>query len=52
MDGVIETFVLCSVDDIYASLREIKKVLKPSGTYIFMNHIAAPGDLISSFTRE
>lgn len=38
-DTVIVTLVLCSVSDVEQSLREIKRVLKPGGRYLFMEHI-------------
>lgn len=42
MDAVVSTLVLCSVIDLDASLREIQRVLKPGGRYIFIEHVAAP----------
>nr|CAB3448133.1 unnamed protein product [Digitaria exilis] len=42
MDVVIGTLVLCSVNNIDMSLREIKRVLKPGGLYLFIEHVAAP----------
>jgi ubiquinone/menaquinone biosynthesis C-methylase UbiE len=41
-DAVIGTLVLCSVKDLGAALREIQRVLKPGGRYIFIEHVAAP----------
>lgn len=41
-DTIIATYVLCSVKDQAQALREIKRVLKPGGKYIFLEHIAAP----------
>ncbi|KAM0936439.1 putative methyltransferase type 11, S-adenosyl-L-methionine-dependent methyltransferase [Dioscorea sansibarensis] len=42
MDAVIGTIVLCSVEDVYLSLKEVKRVLKPGGLYLFIEHVAAP----------
>jgi ubiquinone/menaquinone biosynthesis C-methylase UbiE len=43
-DGVVGTLVLCGVDDPAAVVREVQRVLKPGGTYFFLEHVAAdPG---------
>jgi len=41
VDTVITTHVLCSVADVQQSLREILRVLKPEGQYLFLEHVAA-----------
>jgi ubiquinone/menaquinone biosynthesis C-methylase UbiE len=41
IDTVISTHVLCSVHDLTDSLKEIKRVLKPNGQFVFIEHIAA-----------
>lgn len=43
-DSVISTLVLCSVNDLRQSLSEISRVLKPGGTFYFIEHIAASDD--------
>jgi ubiquinone/menaquinone biosynthesis C-methylase UbiE len=43
IDTVVSTYVLCSVTDLDATLQEIKRILKPGGTFVFMEHVAAPG---------
>ncbi len=40
-DTVVSTLVLCSVADPLASLREIWRVLKPGGVFIFIEHVAS-----------
>ncbi|MEX1308525.1 MAG: class I SAM-dependent methyltransferase [Eubacteriales bacterium] len=37
-DTVVETLVLCSVADVPAALGEIKRVLKPNGQFIHIDH--------------
>ena len=37
-----ETMVLCSVRDVAASLREARRVLRPGGKLLFIEHVAAP----------
>jgi ubiquinone/menaquinone biosynthesis C-methylase UbiE len=48
VDTVLSTFVLCSVDDPALALSEIKRVLRPGGRFVFLEHVAAPR---GSFTR-
>jgi ubiquinone/menaquinone biosynthesis C-methylase UbiE len=38
-DFVVATFVLCTVDDPQAALREVARVLKPGGRFVFMEHV-------------
>ena len=41
-DSVVTTFTLCSVADQARVLREIRRVLRPGGTAIFLEHGHAP----------
>ncbi|KAK9075462.1 hypothetical protein SSX86_003786 [Deinandra increscens subsp. villosa] len=41
MDAVVGTLVLCSVKDVNKALQEVKRVLKPGGLYIFVEHVTA-----------
>jgi len=40
-DYVFASLVCCSVNDVDVSLKEIKRVLKPDGKFIFLEHVAA-----------
>ena len=42
MDAVVTTLVLCSVRDLARTLAEIRRVLRPGGKYLFIEHVAAP----------
>jgi ubiquinone/menaquinone biosynthesis C-methylase UbiE len=41
VDAVICSYVLCSVNDAHSTLQEIRRVLKPGGHFIFVEHVAA-----------
>ena len=40
-DHVVATFVLCTVEDPERALREVRRVLKPGGSFVFMEHVRA-----------
>ena len=40
-DAVVSTLVLCSVDDVAQALVEVRRVLKPGGRFVFIEHVAA-----------
>lgn len=42
-DAVVSTLVLCSVDDLELSLAEIRRVLRPGGAFVLVEHVAAHG---------
>lgn len=57
-DGIVTTFTLCSIGDVSSALAEIKRVLKPDGVYVFLEHgrsndprIARQQDLANPITK-
>ncbi|MCI4065568.1 class I SAM-dependent methyltransferase [Micromonospora sp. R77] len=44
VDAVVATIVLCSVADPRRVLSEVRRVLRPGGTFVYFEHVAAPAD--------
>ncbi|GFT17019.1 methyltransferase-like protein 7A [Nephila pilipes] len=42
VDVVVSTYVLCSVKDVRSVLKEVKRVLKPGGKFLFLEHVSYP----------
>jgi SAM-dependent methyltransferase len=41
-DSALSTFTLCTIPDIEQALREIRRVLRPGGSFCFLEHGLAP----------
>jgi ubiquinone/menaquinone biosynthesis C-methylase UbiE len=48
-DTVVSTLVLCGVDDQARSVREIRRVLKPGGTLLFIEHVRSDDPSLARF---
>jgi len=52
VDAVVSTLVLCSVPDQAAALAEIRRVLRPGGRFVFVEHVAAPKGTLMRHAQE
>jgi len=51
VDVVVSTLVLCSVPDLMAVYKEIRRVLVPGGKFLFMEHVIDDTSLIIRFLQ-
>jgi ubiquinone/menaquinone biosynthesis C-methylase UbiE len=51
-DCVVSTFTLCSVADVGQVLREVVRVLKPTGSFLFLEHGLSPDPAVQRWQRR
>jgi len=47
-DSIVVTLVLCSVENLDQSLRELHRTLKPTGRLYLMEHVLSPSPVVAS----
>lgn len=51
VDTVVSTFVLCTVDDPVATLHEIRRVLRPGGQLLLIEHVRSDSRWLAGLQR-
>lgn len=52
VDAVVSTWTLCSIPDVNAALAEIKRILKPTGTFYLVEHGLSPNRQLAKWQNR